>query len=45
LAAFLKEAQILALLQHPNVVHLYGLYSSSADDKFMVVEFLNKGNA
>lgn len=44
MAIFLKESQILGGLHHPNVLHLFGIYSSSADDKFMVLEYLNKGS-
>jgi len=30
-------------MQHPNVVHLYGIYTSSTKEKFLVTEYLSKG--
>ena len=43
IAAFLKEAQTLSALSHPNVVHLYGLYTASTGEKFLVTEYLSRG--
>jgi len=43
--AFIKEAHTLATLQHPNVVHLYGIFTSpKTGDRYIVTEYLNKGS-
>lgn len=41
---FMKEANTLSTLSHPNIVQLLGLYVSPSEEKYIVTEFLSKGS-
>jgi serine/threonine protein kinase len=41
---FEAEINVLCKLNHPNIVHLYGIHISQEGHKFMVFEFMNQGN-
>jgi serine/threonine protein kinase len=41
---FAAEINVLRKLNHPNIVHLYGVHISQDGYKFMVFEFMNQGN-
>jgi len=44
LEAFKSEVEILTELNHPNVTHIFGLYTNQNDEHYMVIEFCSEGS-
>ncbi len=41
--SFKKEALMLQKLNHPNIVHLFGIHQSADGSMYIVTEFCSKG--
>jgi len=41
---FMKEAQILYSLNHPNVIRFYGLYYETNRECYLCIEFVDGGS-
>ena len=41
---FAQEASMLQSLNHPNIVRLFGIHTTSNGENFLVMEYMNQGS-